>query len=488
MTGQKLEMLSSGYRNMAEKSLRRESPLTCFDILKATGGCLIRGDKEAVFAGLSTDSRSLQRGEVFLALRGERFDGHAFVAEALKRDAGGVIVETVDLRRDEADVFGPRPIIAVPDTLRALGDIARFWRNRFTLPVIGITGSNGKTTTKEIIASLLEQRFRVLRNPGNFNNLVGLPLTLLDLNSFHQVVVVEMGTNIPGEIERLAEIARPTIGLITNIGQAHLEGMGSLENLVKEKGRLFRSIGAEGIIAVNQNDPHIRSLADPCRAEKVRFGIETEADVVIDRIEWRRTRGTRFRLTVRGERISVALPALGDQLLHGVAAAVAVASVLDLSLREIKERLELFKPLPMRMEVLRLQGLTFINDAYNANPPSVEMALKVLSHASGKARTFVVFGDMLELGKISPRAHRDVGRLMGRLGVTGVFLLGDHAHDVAEGAIGAGMNPRNVWVAHRHSEIADLLRDLSRPGDWVLVKGSRRMRMETVIEVFRGEA
>ena len=461
--------------------------LTCSDILKATGGRLLRGDGKASFIGLSTDSRTLQWGEIFLALRGDRFDGHAFIREVLEK-SGGAIVQNGQPGSAVERSFESKPLIAVPDTLRALGDIARFWRDRFSLPVIGVTGSNGKTSAKEMIAFLLEERFRILKSPGNFNNLVGLPLTLLELETSHEIAVLEMATNVPGEIRRLAQIARPTVGLITNIGQAHLEGMGSLEALVKEKGELFRSMGEEGIIAVNQNDPSVSALARDCLARKVSFAIDTKADVMIDRIQWRGVKGVRFRLTVGKESASVDSPLMGHQFVHNVAAAVAVASLFEMRVKDIKRRLKRFKSPPMRMEIVPFGGVTFINDAYNANPPSVEMALSALPHDAGKGRAFVVLGDMLELGEISQGAHRAVGRLIGTLKVAGVFLLGDRATDVAEGAIEKGMNPQRIWIAKSHHEIAGLLKDLVRPGDWILVKGSRKMRMENVIEAFGEKA
>lgn len=464
------------------------SQLTCSDILKATGGELLGGDREAFFMGLSTDTRTLKRGEIFLALRGEHFDGHVFVHEALTRGAAGAIVQKGHPGSGAVASFAPKPLIAVPETLRALGDLARFWRDKFCLPIVGITGSNGKTSTKEMIAFLLEERFTVLKNPGSFNNLVGLPLTLLDLGPSHEIAVVEMGTNVPGEIRRLTEIARPTVGVITNIGQAHLEGIGSLESLIKEKGDLFRTMGEGGVLAVNQNDPHVLALARDCPTRKIVFGIDTEADVMIDQIQWRGARGVGFRLAIGKQRVSVDFPLMGPQSIHNVAAAVAVASLFETRVEEIKRRLERFKPLPMRMEIVSLRGVTFINDAYNANPQSVEMALSALSRGSGKGRAFVVLGEMLELGDISKAAHRAVGRHIGALNVAGVFLLGDHASDLADGAIEAGMNPRNVWIVQGHNEIASLLKNLVRPGDWILVKGSRRMRMERVIEILGEKA
>jgi len=474
---------------MGEKTtIRRAYQLTCQDILEATGGHLLTGHRETPFLGVATDSRTLKRDEVFVALTGEHFDGHDFVRDALDKGAAGAIVENTHLQGGLREPFQTRTVIAVPETLRALGDVARFWRQRFSLPVIAITGSNGKTTTKEIIGFLLEERFSVLKSPGSFNNLVGLPLTLLDLKPSHEVAIVEMGTNMPGEIGRLAEIAHPTVGIITNISEAHIEGMRSLEVLAREKGELFRAMGEDDVIAVNQNDPRVLALAGDCRAKKIGFGINTGADVTIDRVQWRGARGVRFRLSMGKERAWIDLPVVGIQLVHNMVAAVAVASIFAMNMVDIRRRLEQFGPLPMRMEPIQLRDATFINDAYNANPTSVEMALKTLSHTREKRRSLVVLGDMLELGDLSRTAHRKVGRLIGELNVAGLFLLGDYANEVAGGAVEEGMNPHRIWIGKNHREIVNLLKNEVRPGDWILVKGSRRMQMERVIEILKEEA
>ncbi len=264
--------------------------------------------------------------------------------------------------------------------------------------------------------------------------------------------------------------------------------MGSFESLIEEKGELFRSVGERGLVVVNLNDPHVSALARHCVARKIGFGIDRQGDIMINRIQWCGAKGVRFRLTIGNQTGPVDFPFTGLQFVHNVAAAAAVASLFDMGVEDIKRRLKRFKPLPMRMEITSLGGITFINDAYNANPPSVEMALRALTQSSGKGQAFVVLGDMLELGDISQMAHRKVGRLIGTLNVAGVFLLGAHAPDVAGGAIEGGMDPQRIWVAKSHSEISSLLKDRVRPGDWILVKGSRRMRMETVIETFEGEA
>ena len=465
----------------------RASQLRCSEIVKATGGRLLQGDPETPFAGLSTDTRTIRRGEVFLALKGEHFDGHTFVPEAVKKGAAGAIVQNGGLTQAITETAMSVPLIAVSETLRTLGDIARYWRDKFSVPLIGITGSNGKTSTKELIAFFLEGRFCVLKSPGNYNNLVGVPLTLLDLERVHDVAIVEMGTNRPGEIRRLSEIARPTVGIITNIGQAHLEGMGTMDTLVREKGALFRAVEPGGVLVVNKNDPHVSSLAHGSTAKVIRYGVNTDADVMISHVQCRGARGLTFRLAIASEETSIDVPFVGLQFVDNLAAAAAVVSLFEIGVKDIQNRLKDFTPLPMRMEIISIRGVNFINDAYNANPPSVKKALETLAHIEPTGRAFVVLGDMLELGETSQKAHRSVGELMGTLNLAGSFLLGHHVTDVARGAVQQGMSRDRIWIGRNHRDIVNLLKAHINAGDWILVKGSRGMHMEAVIEIFGEE-
>jgi UDP-N-acetylmuramoyl-tripeptide--D-alanyl-D-alanine ligase len=453
--------------------------------VNATGGRLLQGDPKTSFSGLSTDTRTIKRGEIFLALKGEHFDGHAFVHEAVKKGAAGAIVQNGDLSQAVTETPMSVPLIAVSETLRALGDTARYWRDRFSIPLIGITGSNGKTSTKELIAFFLEERSRVLKSPGNYNNLIGLPLTLLGLEPVHDVAIVEMGTNRPGEIRRLSEIAHPTVGIITNIGQAHLEGMGTMDTLIREKGALFRAVEPGGILVVNKNDPHVSSLAHGSMAKVIHYGVNTDADVVISHVRSHGSQGYSFRLSIGSEETLIDLPFVGLQFVDNVAAAAAVASLFEIGVKYIQSRLRGFIPLPMRMEIISIRGANFINDAYNANPPSVKKALETLAHVEPEGRTFVVLGDMLELGESSRKAHRSVGELMGTLNLAGSFLLGHRVTDVAQGAVERGMSRDRIWIGRNHRDIANLLRAHIKAGDWILVKGSRAMHMEAVINIFR---
>lgn len=458
------------------------------DILDATGGRLIKGNPDTIFEGISIDSRTIKRGELFIALRGVRFDGHQFVSEAMERGAEGAIVEGEPQGRKTPFNHMEKPIIAVQDTLRALGDIAHCWREKHSIPLVAVVGSNGKTTTKEIIATLLEGSFRVLKTLGNRNNLVGLPLTLLDLSPEHTLAVVEMGMNVRGEIERMTEIANPDVGLITNISEAHLEGLGTFEELVKAKGKLWNTMRPNGVIVVNQDDANVLKCANGYPGKRVTFGVEVPSDVMAEGIRIEGGRGVRFTLTVRGEGAEVNVPMMGISSVYNALAATAVASIYGVQLREIKERLEGFKPFSMRMEIIPLDnGATIINDAYNANPRSMELALKALSQVKEAERGIAVLGDMLELGQISEEAHARVGEKVASFGVDLLFTLGERAQAIARRARQAGLNEGRVVVSMDHHDLLHKLKKTIQRGDWILVKGSRSMSMEKIVLGLMGE-
>jgi UDP-N-acetylmuramoyl-tripeptide--D-alanyl-D-alanine ligase len=313
------------------------------------------------------------------------------------------------------------------------------------------------------------------------NNLIGLPLTLLKLTEKERVVVLEMGMNVPGEIRRLTEIAEPDIGLITNIEMVHLEGMGSLEGIKREKGELFRRMRKDGTILVNQDDPRVVELASEFSGQKITFGIEAPADVMAREIRLRGSEGTTFTLIMEGETTEIGLPLLGRHFVPNVLSAVAVASLFGIEFEKVKKALEHFQPPPLRMEIVRLKGgVTMINDAYNANPKSMESALQVLCEVRGKGRAIAVLGDMLELGDFSVKAHQRVGEKVGELSIDFLLALGEEAPVVVESAIRQGLDPERARVVESHSEAVSMLRNMVREGDWILVKGSRRMAMEKV--------
>ena len=466
--------------------MRNSFPLQ--DIVDSTGGRLISGVPGKVFGGISIDSRTIKRGDLFVALRGVKFDGHQFVQEAMEKGGEGFVIENEALGQKGTIIPRGKAVIVVGDTLRALGDIAHFWREKHPIPLIAVAGSNGKTTTKEIISTLLEGSFRILKTWGNLNNLVGLPLTLLNLCPDHNMAVVEMGMNVKGEIERMTQIATPDVGLITNINEAHLEGLGTFEELIKAKGELWDSMRPDGVIVVNQDDINVMKLAEGYRGKRVTFGLESPSDVMAKEISIEGVRGVRFTLVLRGEELEVAFPMMGISSVYNALAGTAAASVLGMQLKKIKERLELVKPFSMRMEIIRLEGgATIINDAYNANPRSMELALKALSEVKEAERAIAVLGDMLELGQCSDEAHARIGENVASFGVDFLFTLGEKAEIIAKKARQTGLNKDRVTVSRDHRNLLLRLKKTLKRGDWILVKGSRSMSMEKIVFGLMGE-
>jgi len=457
------------------------------EVLRATGGKLLQGNEQTLFQGVSTDSRKIAQGELFIALRGPHFDGHHYATEALEKKAEGVVIEEDKVADVRWNGYRSKAVIAVKDTLHALGDLARDGRRRYPIPVVALTGSNGKTTTKEMISVCLETTFPILNTRGNLNNLVGLPMTLLNLTERERVVVLEMGMNVPGEIRRLTEISEPDVGLITNIEKAHLSGLGDVERVKEEKGELFRSMRQDGTILVNQDDRLVVDLAGRFQGQKITFGVENPADVMAREIHLNGARGVSFTLILEEEIMEINLPILGRHFVPNALAAIATASLFGVELEETRKALESFRPTPMRMEVIHLKGeKTLINDAYNANPRSVEMALETLAEMKREGQTVAVLGDMLELGDLTDEAHRQMGRWVKDLSIDFLLAMGGEAPVVVESAIRHGLSPERAWVVESHSEAISILKEVTKKGDWILVKGSRKMAMEKIVEGLAG--
>ncbi len=462
--------------------------LTINHILEATGGRLQGGTgaNGAVPAGaVSIDSRSISNGEVFLALRGPRFDGHAFVDRASKKGAACAIVE----RADGLNCPGSFNLIVVDSTLKALGDLASYVRRLHAIPLVAVSGSSGKTTTKEMIAAILERSRRVLKTEGNMNNLVGLPLTLLGLESFHEAVVVELGISEASEMERLVEISAPDVALITNIGSGHLETLGTPEGVARAKAPLFTELGPGCTRVVNLDDPLVERLAGQSTASgvTVTYGTDSGADVVVTRYMVQGDlKGMDAVYEVRGVSVDVrfASPAICN-VING-AAAIAATLALGSSIEDIRAGLHSFATPPGRMEVLRAGSLTLLDDTYNANPESVEAALKTLGTASG--RKVAVLGEMLELGRVSAVAHRDAGRAAGALGVDILVAIGTMSKETAEGGISSGLDAASVYSFDDKEEALEALKDLVKAGDSVLVKGSRGAALEEVVDALKNRA
>jgi UDP-N-acetylmuramoyl-tripeptide--D-alanyl-D-alanine ligase len=456
------------------------------DVLKATGGSLVRPGRSALFEGVSTDTRTIAPASLFVPLAGARFDGHDYIGQAAGAGAAGVLVQ----RGREGlleKIAGEATVISVEDTLTALGDLARFWRARFSIPVVAVTGSSGKTTTKEMAAAILGREKHLLKNVGNLNNLVGLPLTLFQMNEAHEVAVLEMGTNRRGEIARLTEIAGPTVGVITNVGPAHLEGLKSLETIRKEKGDIFRVMNNRGTAVINLDDEALAPWAEKWKGEKITFAIEADADVTASRIAHEGEKGTIFSLLMDGASREILVPVLGFHNVSNALAAAAASSAAGADFDAICQGLMAFKPVGGRMEVYRLKnGGTLIDDTYNANPASVAVALKTLQGLKGECRSTVILGDMLELGGEAEKYHEEIGRNLADTGVSKAYLRGDFAKVTAKGAMKRGMKGDQVLIDLSTEETVAHLKACLKAGDWVLVKGSRKMKMEEIVQAILG--
>ena len=456
--------------------------LSAEEILNATGGALLQGSAGRSCRGLSTDTRTLRQGNLFLALAGERFDGHDYLGAAAERGASGLLI-----RRSASDklrtLTKDLPAIGVPDTLRALGDIAHHWRKRFPIPVAAITGSSGKTTTKEMLSSISSRSRRVLKTEGNLNNQIGLPLTLLRMQKEHQLAIVEMGTNSPGEIARLAAIAAPDIGLITNIGPVHLEGLGSLEAIREEKGKLLESMAGRGTAIVNHDDPAIGLLAERWRGKRITFGLTAGAGVTARRIVNAGSTGVDFEIVIDGIGFPVRLAAAGEHNVMNALAAAAAARALGFEGRLIAEGLAAFHPLPGRGEIRRLgNGAFLIVDTYNANPVSVRKALQTMQELRGGGGAAVILGDMLELGERAEALHEEIGTLLATAGVDAIFLKGTLSRAIAAAAIRDGVPAEKIAFFDDPGQVIERLRSHLKADDWILIKGSRKMKLEEAAE------
>jgi len=460
---------------------------TLGEILAATGGKVTNSGKIARYGEIVTDSKQVKGNSIFVALKGERHDAHDFVGDAVRRGAACVIAH----RSLPTARLGPATIVRVGDTLRALGDLAHYRRERLAPMVLAITGSNGKTTTKEMVAAILAQgslagqslRGRVLKTEGNFNNLVGLPLTLLRLTKRHKVAVVELGTNAPGEIQRLAEIADPDLGVITTVAAAHLAGLKNLPGVAREKGALYRAVRRGGMIAVNLDDPWVRRLGAKFAGKKLTYGAAGQLRAQGLRV--RAGRGMAFALRYGGQQARINLNYLGRHNVTNALGAAALTLGAGVSLAAVRRGLAQAKPFTMRMQRESWRGIGIINDSYNANPGSMQAALDTLALIGGRGKKIAVLGDMFELGKHSVKEHRRLGRVAAQARIDKLYLLGDQAGTVRRGALRAGMKAHQVTVGVDHGDLATRLRQQVKRGDWLLVKGSRGMKMEKVLQALK---
>ena len=441
------------------------------------------GDLPRPYSRVSIDSREISATDFFFAISGESHDGHGFAGSVIDQGVRGLVINRQKAEHLPLAAWEAKNItcIAVTDTTRALGDLAAFNRRRAKVSVAAITGSNGKTTTRKLTAGVVARQFNTLASSGNFNNQIGLPLTLLGLSPDHQWAIVELGTNNPGEIARLAEICSPDIGLITNIGPAHLEGLGSLDGVMREKGDLIKGLGPNGKAVLNADDSRALQLARETPNEVLLYGRSKAATIRAEEIK-EEGQTISFLLIFGRESIAVQLNSPGRYMIANALGAAAVGYLLGISAASVKAGLESFKPIAGRMIICHLpNGVNMIDDTYNANPESMTAALATLQQMRAGGRKIFVAGDMLELGAQAPELHRQVGALAARTQVDRLYACGENAAALAAGARKEGMQPAETVTGSRE-EILEDLKGWLQPGDWVLVKGSRGMAMEKVVE------
>jgi UDP-N-acetylmuramoyl-tripeptide--D-alanyl-D-alanine ligase len=457
-------------------------PWTIAEVLAASGGSLLSGPQEAVFAGIGIDSRTIGLDQLFVAIVGDTHDGHRFIDDVLDRGVKGVVVagdRRADLPLDRMAAQGITAV-AVGDTTRALGALARYNRNRHPLKVVAITGSNGKTSTRMLMEPVVAQRYELLSTAGNLNNHIGLPLTLLRLTPAHHAAVLELGMNHAGEISYLGGICQPDIGTITNVAPAHLEGLGSIENVARAKAELLACIRPGGTAILNADDERVAALADGLDRPVLFFGTARRAQVRGDDIRLTGA-GVAFRLTTPSGSLPVTLATPARVMVYNALAAAAAGEVLGLSPERIKTGLESFSPQDGRMAIRRPgRDVRLLDDTYNANPGSMLAAVETLTRMRGKGRTIAVFGDMLELGAQSAALHRQIGRAVGDARIDRLYAAGRFAADVADGAREGRMPAACIFCGTKQA-IADQLCDHLQDGDLILVKGSRGMAMEDVV-------
>lgn len=451
------------------------------EILAAVKGRMVSGDSHARFSGFNSDSRTIHQGELFWALKGDRFDGHDFVSLAVDRGASGIIVQKgyrVSLKASHTVV------IAVDDTLSALGNLAAWWRRRHTTKIVAITGSSGKTTAKEMTAAILQMGEKTLKNPGNHNNLIGLPVTLLKLKKAHRRAVLELGMNHKGEIARLTEIADPDIAAILNVGMAHLEGLGNIDGVAEAKTEMIEKLSPEAKIVLNGDDKVLMKHAARFNRDSVTFGLAEGNNIRGTHVKNRGSYGMGFDLTFDGNTWPVNLGVSGIHNVKNALAAAAIALCLDESPEHIVKGLGAFSGVKGRFQSIPLEkDILLIDDTYNANPSALKAALHSAAPLVNKeGQFFVGLGDMLELGETAVSAHREAGSSVATSGASWFFAMGSHAEDMKKGALSAGMPSNRVIIVETHDQLTREIIEKIKPKDTVFLKGSRKMQFEKVSE------
>ena len=450
------------------------------ELVQATNGRLTRSGDKSSITGISTDSRTTRPGDLFIPLIGENFDGHEYIEAAFKNGA------VASLTQNESFYFPGKTMIVVNNTLTALQNLAAFYRNSFDIPFVGITGSVGKTSTKEMVACALAERYNVLKNEGNLNNEIGVPLTIFRLEQEHEAAVVEMGMSAFGEIRALTNIVRPMVGIITNIGISHIEKLGSRQNILKAKLELLEGLQPDGLLILNGDDAMLSGAKDLLNCRTVSYGLEEGVDYQAYNIQSRGEYGIDFSVMIEEMEYLIQLPSPGVHNVYNALAAIAAGIELCVPMNYLQTGISHFSPGKMRLNIVKANGLTVINDVYNASPQSMKAALDVLGEMASP-RKIAVLGDMLELGDWSARAHVETGIQAARNEPDYIITVGNEATNIISGAVNAGFNQNRTAQFKSNIEALEYIKKLVQTGDAILVKGSRGMKMEEIVHALTEE-
>ncbi|WP_058485628.1 UDP-N-acetylmuramoyl-tripeptide--D-alanyl-D-alanine ligase [Defluviitalea phaphyphila] len=431
-----------------------------------------------IINGISTDTRKIEVGNLFIPLSGEKYDGHNFINEAFNKGAVVCLTEKSDIPVPKGKI-----LILVENTKKALINLAAYYRSLFNIPFIAITGSVGKTSTKDMIASVLSQKYKVLKTEGNFNNEIGVPLTVFRLNKEHEVAVIEMGMNHFGEIDNLSYIVKPDIAVITNIGVSHIENLGSREGILRAKSEIFNHLKKDGIAVLNGDDDLLRTLENKIPFEISYFGLNSNNDIYAKDIKSKGAIGVDVVVILENKKIPIQIPAPGKHMVYNALSAIAVGQKLNLTINEMQKGVLAFKSSNMRMNIIKTnKNVYIINDVYNASPQSMKAAIDVLEECSEGKRKIAILGDMLEMGDFSYKGHKEVGEYIAKKNIDYLFCVGKEAKYISEGAIDFGMDRKRVEVFKNQEELWDRLYTFITEEDMFLIKASRGMHLEKTVE------
>ncbi len=448
----------------------------CAELVGAVGGELLWGNAEQVFTGVTTDSRKVAENNLFIPLVGEKFDGHDYIEQCFNTGAAVCLTQKPIPQVDNVTA------ILVDDTGKALRDLATWHRNKYNIPVIGITGSVGKTSTKDMISCVLAKQYEVLKTQGNFNNEIGLPLTLLNLNDSHEVAVIEMGMSGFGEISRLTNIAQPQIAVITNIGVSHIEKLGSQQGILKAKLEILEGLKPGGLVVLNGDDPLLRELKGKLNLKTVYYGLNSGIDYNAQDYESLGEAGTQFNIKLGSKTYKVAIPVPGIHNVYNALAAIAVGIEMNIPMNVIVDGIAEYSPGNMRQNIITYNGMKIINDAYNASPQSMQAAINVLEELCSKTRGIAVLGDMLEMGTMSEELHYSVGSFIKDKKIDYLITVGKDSKNITQAVADSGNQTIKLQHFDNNNEALKYILSVISQGDFILIKGSRGMKMEQIAD------